>query len=293
MNIYLILSCMFTLVMGSITGAGYLLFYRSAAIPEERRSPSRMQRLVLSLGRGVQGITPRFETYQQRLILAGFPRNSDTQSFIGIKIATASLIGMGFGLARSWSGFEPFGFFIALLAGAGFGYIIPDFVLGRLIQRRTKRLLNGIPTAIDLLILSLEAGQSLDMAIAETAREIHNGFPVLSAELTRTRLDMLASRSRAEVFQLLRERTPERELKRLAQIFIDSDRFGTSLGPALRIHVKFLRVRLRQQAQEQARKVSVKLVFPVFFLIFPAVILVTLGPAVIQIYTQLGAMIAK
>jgi tight adherence protein C len=76
----------------------------------------------------------------------------------------------------------------------------------------------------------------------------------------------------------------------MAQVFLDSDRFGTSLAPALRSHVKYLRVRLRQQAYEQARKVSVKLVFPVFFLIFPSVILVTLGPALIQVFTQLSVL---
>lgn len=291
MNLYLILGCGFLVIMGSIVAVGYLFFYRGGQPPSiERRVPGRLQRVFLAVGEAVKGITPNAAAYRHRLTLAGFPRQSDTQSFIGIKIALGAVLGLGLALTRSGSGFDPAGAFIALLGGAGFGYLLPDFVLGKMIQRRTTRLLGGIPTAIDLLILSLEAGQSLDMAIAETSREIHSGFPELSSELNRTRLEMLSSRSRAEVFQSLRERTPETELKRLAQVFVDSDRFGTSLGPALRMHVKFLRIRLRQQAQEQARKVSVKLVFPVFFLIFPAVILVTLGPAVIQIYTQLGSI---
>ena len=100
--------------------------------------------------------------------------------------------------------------------------------------------------------------------------------------------ELLASRSRSEVYQLLRERNSEPEMKRVAQVLIDGERFGTTLAPALRTHVRFLRIRLRQQAQEQARKVSIKLIFPVFFLIFPAVILITLGPAIIQIQSQLG-----
>jgi tight adherence protein C len=113
----------------------------------------------------------------------------------------------------------------------------------------------------------------------------------LSGELHQVQIEMPASRSRAEVFRALSDRNTEPELKRLAQVFLDSDRFGTGLAPALRTHVKFLRIRLRQQAYEQARKVSVKLVFPVFFLIFPSVILVTLGPALIQVYSQLNVLL--
>ena len=86
-------------------------------------------------------------------------------------------------------------------------------------------------------------------------------------------------------------RNDEIELRRLAQVFIDSDRFGTSLAPALRTHTHYLRLRIRQKALEAARKVAVKLVFPVFFLIFPAMLLVTLGPAVLQIMSQLVPML--
>ena len=83
------------------------------------------------------------------------------------------------------------------------------------------------------------------------------------------------------------DRNGEAELKKLANLFVDTDRFGTSLAPALRNHARYLRIRMRQQAQEAARKVGVKLIFPVFFLIFPSVILVTLGPAVMLITSQL------
>ena len=140
-------------------------------------------------------------------------------------------------------------------------------------------------------MLSLEAGQSLDSSIIETSREMREAYPELSYEMNLVQLELLASKSRIETFRNLAERNAEPEMKRLSQVLIDSDRFGTSLAPALRSHTKYLRLRLRQTAREAARKVGVKLVFPVFFLIFPSVLLVTLGPAVLMIYYQLTPML--
>ena len=104
-------------------------------------------------------------------------------------------------------------------------------------------------------------------------------------------LELKTSSSRANAFRSLGLRNKEPELRRLANLLIDSDRFGVSLAPALRTHAKYLRLRFRQQAQESARKVGVKLVFPVFFLIFPSVLLVTLGPACMMMFQQLKAML--
>ena len=140
-------------------------------------------------------------------------------------------------------------------------------------------------------MLGLEAGQPLDSALAETARELRQPFPELNAELSLTQLEIFASKSRSEAFHNLARRNQEIEIRRFAHVLIDSDRFGTSLAPALRTHVRYLRLRMGQRASEAARKVGVKLVFPVFFLIFPAVLLVTVGPAVLQIVTQLQPML--
>src|SRR5207245_8757175 len=104
-------------------------------------------------------------------------------------------------------------------------------------------------------------------------------------------LELRAGKSRAEALQQLGARSGDSELKKLSSVLIDSDRFGSSLGPALRTHAKYLRTRMRQQAQEAARKISVKLIFPVFFLIFPSVLLVTLGPAVLHMTKQFAEMI--
>jgi tight adherence protein C len=104
-------------------------------------------------------------------------------------------------------------------------------------------------------------------------------------------MELRASKSREEAFRNLAARNPQPDLRRLVNLLIDSDRFGAGIGPALRTHARYLRTRFRQKAQETARKVSVKLVFPVFFFLLPAVLLVTLGPAVILLFQQMQLMI--
>jgi tight adherence protein C len=166
---------------------------------------------------------------------------------------------------------------------AGVCHLLSKRVLRRLIKARANRLNAGLPTAMDMLVLSVEAGQSLDQSIYDASREIRKPYPDLASELTQVYLSLRANTSRAQVFTEFGERNSASELRKLSALLIDSDRFGSTLGPALRTHARYLRIRRRQMAQEQARKVSTKLVFPIFFLIFPAVLVVTLGPAVIQL----------
>ena len=172
----------------------------------------------------------------------------------------------------------------------GFGYLLPDRVLERLAARRVFQLRRGLPAALDLMVLAVEAGQSLDAAILEASRGLRATHPELASEFTQLHLELRANTTRAEALRNFAERSRDMELRKFTNLLIDTDRFGTSLGPALKTHARYLRIRFRQMAQEKARKVSVKLIFPVFFLIFPSVILVTLGPAVILIFTQMQHM---
>ena len=149
---------------------------------------------------------------------------------------------------------------------------------------------SAIPAALDLMVVSVEAGQSINQAILDTSQVLREAHPDLAAELGQVHLELRAGKSRQEALFHLGERNSDVELKKLSSVLIDSDRFGTSLGPTLRTHSKYLRTRMRQQAQESARKVTVKLIFPVFFLIFPSVLLVTLGPAVLQMMAQFKIM---
>ena len=282
MNPAFIVLFFFCGVMGAVTLAGYFLW-----------KGDRWRATLERVGEAVPSRTTQSQRYQKQLSFAGYRQPNMPQIYGGLKTAFGLLLGAICASVQIFAGRDLSAVLLALVAGFGLGYLLPDQVLNLAVKRRARRLLFGIPMAIDILVLSLEAGQSLDSAIAETARELRTASPDVSAELNLVRAEMLGNQSRSQVFQALRDRNTEPELKRLAQVFLDSDRFGVSLAPALRGHVKFLRTRLRQQAYEQARKVSVKLVFPVFFLIFPAVLLVTLGPAIIQIHNQFADLLGK
>jgi tight adherence protein C len=169
------------------------------------------------------------------------------------------------------------------VAAAGFGFLLPSRILEYVVHRRMRRLRSALPPCLDLLVLALEAGQPLEQAMQDTAQALRGAFPELSSELVFCSLEIRAGTSRLEALHRLGERSGEDELRRIAAVLVDGERFGTSLGPALRSHAHYLRGRMRQRAQEQARKLTVKLVLPVFFLIFPSVLLVTLGPAYLQL----------
>ncbi len=230
---------------------------------------------------------------RRQLAMAGYYDPSGLAILYGLRCATALAIAALFAFAGSVLHRGANIGLLPALGGAGFGFVLPAILLRRAIARRKRRLKRALPTALDLLVLSLEAGQALDQAILETCRGIYRSHPDLSAELQLTFLEARASNDRIAALRNLGTRTDEAEVRKAVALLIDADRFGGSIAPALRNHARYLRIRMKQQAQESARKVSVKLVFPVFFLIFPSVLLVTLGPAVIMISTQLGSVLSK
>jgi tight adherence protein C len=158
---------------------------------------------------------------------------------------------------------------------------------------RVGRLRRGLPAALDLMVLGIEAGQALDAAILDTSRGIRVTHPELASEFTQLQLELKATTSRQEALKNFAARSQDMEIRKFANLLIDTDRFGSSLGPALKTHARYLRIRFRPIAPEKARKVGVKLIFPVFFLIFPSVILVTLGPAVILLFTQMKSILGQ
>jgi tight adherence protein C len=227
---------------------------------------------------------------RRNLVAAGYRHPSATVLFYGVKWTVAIVLG----IVLAWVGLlvrqDSSAAVLLSLSGLGLGFLIPDRMLGAIAVRRAERIEQALPPALDLMVLSVEAGQPLDTALFETGRELRDLYPDLSAELGQVQLELRAGRSRAEVLKDLGQRTNSIELKKIAAILIDTDRFGTALAPALRTHARYLRTRRRHQAQEAARKLGVKLIFPVFFLIMPSVFVVTLGPAVLQIYTQIIPM---
>ena len=298
MNEPTILALFFLFVMAAVAGAGWIFLTRmqeraeeSASVPDAAPESTQdlLKRALRTVGEAVPGSKQDTNPMRQLLQKAGYRHPSALATFYGVKIALAVMLGVALGMAGQLNAGEGSAALIALGAGAGFGYLLPDRALSMMVRARASRIREAIPSALDLIVLCVEAGQSLNQALSDAAGELKDAYPDLSAELAQVHLELRAGKDRAAALMRMAQRTAEPELRKLASVLIDSDRFGTSLAPALRTHAKYLRTRQRQRAQEAARKVAVKLVFPVFFLIFPSVLLVTLGPAVLKMMTQLKA----
>jgi tight adherence protein C len=244
------------------------------------------------IGEAVPVNEAQLAALRRLLVVSGYRWPSAVPVFMGLRCAFALMLGM-FG---AWLGITVRGdmssALLPAICGAGFGYLLPERILERLANRRVGNMRRALPSALDLMLLAVEAGQGLDAAILETSRGLRVTYPDLASEFTQLHLELKANASRIEALKNFSARTRDAEMRKFAGLLIDTDRFGTSLGPALRTHAKYLRTRFRQTAQEKARKVAVKLIFPVFFLIFPSVILVTLGPAVILIFAQMRQLLA-
>jgi len=281
----LLLLSFFGFVMAATLAAGYYLVLR----PSTRRAATQGAggagvRLALeSLGEALPRKASPRGTVTKLLSYAGYRSPSAIQAFEGVRIVSAVAVAAVFSVfgARLFPGAGSV--LGAVLAGGMFGYLIPERVLDLLISRRSSRLRAGLPSALDIWALGIEAGHPLESAIADSCRELHRVFPDLCAEFSTFQVELRAGKGRYAILNDIAARNREPELRKVCKLLSDGDRFGVSLAPALRNHARYLRIRSRQKAQEAARKVSVKLVFPVFFLIFPAVVLITLGPAVIRV----------
>jgi tight adherence protein C len=182
--------------------------------------------------------------------------------------------------------------FAAILAMVG--YMIPGLVLEYMISKHKRKIENGLPDALDLMIVCVEAGSGLDQAIQKTSIELEISHPELSAELRTIVTEIRAGKSRLEAFKNFASRTKVDDVRALVAMLVQTDRFGTSIAQALRTHAEVSRTKRRQRAEEKAAKIGVKLVFPLVFFLFPAFYVVTLGPAVIQfVRVFFGQMVGR
>jgi tight adherence protein C len=291
---------LFSFVLTAVLVTGYLFqkvaerrsetSVRLSVEPASAPSRSVFLDVFQSIGENFPASKNENNPYRRRLTAAGCAWESALAVFYGIKFCSALFLAALLGTFALFYREEASATLLPMICGLGFGFLLPDRILASRVRARSQRLRSALPPALDLIVLGMEAGQSLDQCLADSSRSLKRSYPDFSAEMAQLYLELKTATSRSDSFRNFGDRGQEPELRKLANLMADSDRFGTSIGPALRSHAKFLRTRFRQQAQEQARKVGVKLIFPVFFLIFPSVLLVTLGPAVMMLYQQLKGL---
>ena len=166
--------------------------------------------------------------------------------------------------------------------GAFIGYMVPSLVLERLIHLHKRKIENGLPDALDLMVVCVESGSGLDQAIQKTATELEIAHPELAAELKLITTEVRAGKPRIEAFKNFASRTKVDDVRALVAMLVQTDRFGTSVAQALRTHATVSRTKRRQRAEEKAAKIGVKLVFPLVFCLFPSLYVAILGPAVVD-----------
>ncbi len=179
-----------------------------------------------------------------------------------------------------------------LLLAATLGYYLPNFILSRMVFVRQREIFETFPDALDLMTVCMEAGLGTEAALNKVAEEMVHKSEVLSDELRLVNLELRAGAPRDRALRNLAIRTGVEEVDGFVSMIIQAERFGTSIAQALRVHADMLRTRRRQRAEEAAAKIALKLLFPLIFGIFPSLMLVLMGPAVIQIYRILLPMMA-
>ncbi len=223
-----------------------------------------------------------------RLVQAGFRRDEALTMFFGIRVAFALSLFAIFSTPIFW---RPN--IMMALGALGLGYVLPGMVLARMAKRRAHRIRLSLADMLDLLVVSVEAGLGLDQALQRVGQELAFAYPALSDELRLINLELRAGKPRSEALRNLADRTGVDDLSSLVTMLIQTDKFGTSVAQSLRVYSETLRTKRRQRAEEAAAKTGVKMVFPLVTCIFPAIWVITIGPAAIKFITVLFPMVEK
>ncbi|HSJ13925.1 MAG TPA: type II secretion system F family protein [Longimicrobiales bacterium] len=260
--------------------------------PASRRyRQSTRQRLEAVVGRLGEEMVKRgdldLEGWSKRLVQAGFWNSEAPRIFFGARVVlAASLLVAGILGCAALDARLPATLFAGLWLGV-LGWLLPS---GYVLQKRKQRRMDvasALADALDLLVACVEAGIGLNQALVRVADEIRNVSPALSAELVMVNLEIRAGTARDVALRNLADRTGLEDIENLASTLIQTERFGTSVGRALRVQADTLRQKRRQRAEEAAAKTTIKLVFPLVMFIFPSLFVVVLGPAAIQVVSAL------
>jgi tight adherence protein C len=265
----------------------------SAVAPRAERRDSATSLLTRLTAAAAAPLQPRNEADQSALRLrlgyAGYYAPAAARVLVGAKLLLligGLVAGYFLGVALE----EPYPRSLAMPAIlAAFGLIAPEFWLSYMIRREHTSLDHALPDALDLLVVCVESGLTMDAALQRVSKEVALAHPSLARELAITHIETQMGVARSEAMRKLADRTGSKSLKSLTAMLIQAERFGTSIAGALRVYSDSLRVKRQFQAQELAARASVKLTFPLVFCIFPSLLTVAAGPAIIQIMKTFSA----
>lgn len=249
---------------------------------QEKRE--RLETLLEAVGERFAGDSARrMSNLQERLVHAGYRHPNAVTIFMGIRLLLAASLGGGVLLGSSVLQVGALNVMVLAAFGGVLGWMAPFLWLRVKRNRRQNEIQRALPDALDLLVVCVEAGLGLNQALMRVSDEMDRISPILADELTIVSLQIRAGTPRQEALQNLGERTGISDVRSLVGMLVQTDRFGTSIANALRVHADTLRDKRRQRAEEKAAKLSIKMLFPLVAFIFPAIFVVLLGPAVFRL----------
>ncbi|MEO1524047.1 MAG: type II secretion system F family protein [Planctomycetota bacterium] len=248
---------------------------------------SYLEKAATPLADKVSGNEKEMGQLREKLMNAGFRRESAPVVFKMIQLATSGLglfIGSTYGFFANGFGQD---MIIKVAGGLIVGFIIPKFALDFIGKKRMEKIFLGLPDALDLMVVCVEAGLGMDQALRKVADEMSKSHKEIGEEFGIANKQLQLGRTRSEVLQALGFRSGVDDLKQLASILIQADKFGSSIAAALRVQSDAMRTRRRQIAEEKAAKTAVKMIFPLVLFIFPGIFVVLVGPAGISMYRNM------
>lgn len=224
-----------------------------------------------------------------RFVHAGIRNQAAPPAFFGVKtLLTLGLPLLGFALLTvAGAPLKGQKLMLAMVALAAIGYYGPNMILSHLVMVRQREIFESFPDALDLMTVCVEAGLGTEAAMMRVADDLQHKSPALAEEMRLVNLELRAGADRERALRNLAIRTGVEEVDGFVTMISQAERFGTSIAASLRVHAEMLRTRRRQRAEEAAAKIALKLLFPLIFCIFPSLMVVLMGPAMIQIYRVL------
>jgi tight adherence protein C len=274
---------------GSVIGARLRTLTSKPPRSQTLHLEERLEQAVLDpLSRVVPKSPQGISRTRAQLMEAGFREGRHITIYFGARVLCA-LAGVAAATGLELSVHAP----VLLIAVPLVGYFLPWIVLKQLIRRRQHDIRLALPDALDLAVICVEAGLGLDQTLQRVGGDLKYAHPELSEEFALVNLEMRAGKPRAESLRNLAARTGVDDVRALVAVLVQTDRFGTSVADALRVHSDALRTERRQRAEEAAAKTTIKMVPVLVFFIFPAMFVVTLGPAAIQLVQRLLPLVQR
>lgn len=262
----------------------------SVVVPDERPATELAQRMAAPLNKLLPPSATEARKLQKQLMHAGFRAPEAPIIYRGIQLSTMAGFPLIVAGVTALMGSTIDRALIYIILAFVFGFFLPRYVLARITRNRQRDLRWGLADALDLMVVSVEAGLGLNAAMMKVSSELRDVHPAIAVEFEMANLEIRVGRERDEALRNLAERTGVDDLRSLVAMLIQTDKFGTSIAKGLRVFSDSLRTKRRQRAEQEAQKAAVKLLFPLACFLFPTLFIAILGPAALNLMDVLGTM---